>query len=104
MTRRRPNGNTYEAAHAKLARESIEIIPLRKLAVENKEADALRPPPAKAAEQAYIDTANKLYEGLDKTLNSYQNRQQMYSSCIAQLWNTSSMAVPAMSWAGRPCY
>src|SRR5262249_25543196 len=78
--------DSYEAAHARLAREAIEIIPQRKIAVRNKQADVLPPASEKAAEQLYMDTANKLYDGLNNTLTEYQKSQEARKLQIARLW------------------
>src|SRR5262249_45517643 len=78
--------DSYEAAHARLARQAIEVIPQRKIAVEKKETDALPEASEKAAEQVYIDTANKLFNGLNATLTAYQKSDDPRKLQIANAW------------------
>jgi len=81
--------NTYEAAHAKLAEQAIDTAVLRR---SLQEASLIKPLPAAsqaAADKSYIDTANKLYDGLEAVINTYASskgaaRQQFYG-----LWSKS---------------
>ncbi len=55
-----PDG--YTKSHARLAREFIEVLPLRKPIVET-----LPPASKAAAEKLYVDTANKLFDGFERS-------------------------------------
>ena len=63
--------NTYEAAHARLAEQAIDTAVLRR---SLQDASLIKPLPAAsqaAADKSYIDTANKLYDGLEAVMNTY---------------------------------
>jgi hypothetical protein len=59
---------SYEAAHARLAMDAIKVIPLRKAWVEAHPEAKLPEASATAAEQSYVDAANKLFSGIEKSL------------------------------------
>ncbi len=78
--------DSYEAAHAKLAQEAIEVIPQRQHAVDTGAADPLPEASAKAAEQLYVDTANKLFAGFAQLMANYAKSQDARQQQIAAMW------------------
>jgi hypothetical protein len=56
--------DSYEAAHAKLAIRAIEVIPERQQLIEKGAIAKLPAASQAAADKSYVDTANKLYDGL----------------------------------------
>ena len=82
-------GNTYEAAHAKLAEQAIEAAMLRR---SLQEASLIKPLPASsqaAADKSYIDTANKLYDGLEGVLKSHAASTVSARQQLHDLWSKS---------------
>jgi hypothetical protein len=81
--------NTYEAAHARLAEQAIDTAVLRR---SLQEASLIKPLPAfsqAAADKSYVDTANKLYDGLEAVLNSYAASTVSGRHRIHELWSKS---------------
>ena len=82
-------GNTYEAAHARLAEQAIETALLRR---SLQQASLIKPLPASsqsAADKSYLDTANKLYDGLEAVLNSHAASTVSERQQIHGLWRKS---------------
>ncbi|MCC6797117.1 MAG: hypothetical protein IT366_18515 [Candidatus Hydrogenedentes bacterium] len=78
--------NTYEASHAKLAVDAINAIAARaRLGTEGKLAP-LQEPTKTAAEKLYVDTAMKLCQGLEKTLNQYESSSEPGKAAIYREW------------------
>jgi hypothetical protein len=59
-------GQGYEAAHARLALRSYEVIGERKQMMAGGKIDDVPPASRAAAEQSFVDAAKKLYEGLEQ--------------------------------------
>ena len=76
-------GNSYEAAHCRLSIECFQIIEKRK----KLNLPLLPEISQKAADQSYIDTAQKVYTGFTKKINSYSNNNDPQKVKIYQLWN-----------------
>jgi hypothetical protein len=77
----------YEAAHARLALRSIEVIAERKALQQSKQITPLPDATAqKAAEQLYLDTAKKLYDGLELVIAGYAKSPGERKQKIARLW------------------
>ncbi len=77
---------TYEAAHARLAVNAINAIAERnRLDVEAK-LPSLQEPTKSAADKLYVDTALKLCQGLEKTLNQYESSAEPSKVSIYQEW------------------
>jgi hypothetical protein len=81
----------YEAAHADLARASIITALYRKaLLAEGK----IKPLPSEksqqAADQLYVDTARKLFEGLDARLLSYKNSSNPQQKKLYEIWTSTA--------------
>jgi hypothetical protein len=83
--------NTYEAAHARLALEAIAVIPVRE---ELLATGKLKPLPEKsrqAADKAYVDTADRLFAGLERVILSYRGSGVPEKKRIVQCWQRSGM-------------
>ena len=82
-------GNSYEAAHARLAEQAIDTAMLRR---RLQEASLIKPLPASsqtAADKSYVDTANKLYDGLEAVLKSYTGSAVPARQKLNLLWSGS---------------
>ena len=64
-------GGSYEASHAQLAIQCFDLIEARKQLQEQGKLETLEEPSQTAADQSYVDTANKILEGLKETVKSY---------------------------------
>lgn len=83
-------GNTYEAAHARLALQAMEVIAERhRLMTAGKLSPLPDPQRAVAADNSYVDTANKLYAGLEKLFESYAGSQGPRHKEMAAAWKSS---------------
>ncbi|MBN1807303.1 MAG: hypothetical protein JW837_18805 [Sedimentisphaerales bacterium] len=77
---------TYEAAHAKLALDSVCVIRTR---LEMLEHDKIRPLPARsqeAADLSYLETAQKICCGLEKVLQTYAEAAEPQKKMIYEMW------------------
>jgi hypothetical protein len=87
--------NSYEAAHARLAIDCVAVAHERaaKLA-----SGALKPLPEAASEAAadkcYADTAQKLCDGLEKTLAAYATSDDAAKKQVFALWQGSGDGTP----------
>ena len=82
-------GDSYEAAHARLAEQAIDTAMLRR---RLQEASLIKPLPASsqaAADKSYVDTANKLYDGLEAVLKSYTGSAVPARQKLNLLWSGS---------------
>jgi hypothetical protein len=78
---------TYEAAHARLALSAMEVIAERQqLMAAGKLTPLPDPKRAAAADQCYVDTANQLYAGLEKLLQSYAGSKDPRKRKVAEAW------------------
>ena len=78
--------NTYEANHAKIAIEYLEIIFNRYNLKETDELRMLAPQSQLAADKSYLETALKLCDGLETTLNSYKNLGNDNKKMVYEIW------------------
>jgi hypothetical protein len=65
-------GESYEAAHADLAARAIEVIPMRRQMLDSGAIKKLPGASQAAADRSYVETAEKLFDGLKATLATYQ--------------------------------
>ncbi|NLE57394.1 MAG: hypothetical protein GX616_03475 [Planctomycetes bacterium] len=80
----------YESAHARLAADCAAIILERR---RLKEAGKIAPLPEKsqaAAEKAYLDTATRLLDGIEKTLASYEKSTDETKQAILRIWQETA--------------
>ena len=66
-------GESYEASHARLALEAVRMIHERQRLLASGKLILLPEPSQSAADQSFLDTAQRLGEGLEKVLKSYEN-------------------------------
>lgn len=79
-------GQGYEAAHARLAADSVTALLLRR---EMQAAGKIKPLPEatqKAADRSYIDAATRLCDGLESTLAGYADSSDTSRQTISRLW------------------
>ncbi len=87
-------GGSYEAAHARLALEWIETVDERRRLIALGKIQPLPGPSGPAAEKAYLDTAAKLCDGLEKLLASYQTTENAVKRKVSRLWAGPSQDNP----------
>jgi hypothetical protein len=79
-------GNTYEAAHCRLAISAISVIPQRRALQESGKIEPLPDESRAAADQSYLDTAKKICDGLEATLESFVNSDDSGKRRIYRIW------------------
>lgn len=79
---------SYEAAHAKKALDVAETIFLRKEFLKSGSLKALPEPAASATDRIYLDSFNRLYDGLEKVL-SEPARKDPSKKQLAQYWQAT---------------
>ncbi len=82
-------GQSYEAAHARLAVAYLATTVMRLKMVAEKKLPLLAPASQAAADQSYVDTTAKLCEGLAKAVQSYHKSDNPQKQRIWRLWNQS---------------
>jgi hypothetical protein len=80
-------GETYEAAHAKLAVDYISTIKTRQQLMSKGKLMLLPEGSQAAADESYIDTAQKLCTGLEKVLQSYAQSEKAEKRQIYKIWS-----------------
>lgn len=83
--------NSYEASHAGLAVEAINAIVARKRLNDAGKLAALPEPTKSAADKLYVDTALKLCQGLEQTLNAYESSADPAKVAIYQAWTKAKI-------------
>lgn len=79
-------GNSYEAAHARLAVQCVITAHVRRQMLAVKMLEPLPDPSATAADKAYIGAAFDLYKGLVAVLDGYANSDNAQKQKVYQLW------------------
>jgi len=79
-------GESYEAAHIRLALEAIRTIHERRNLQAQGKLAPLAEPSQSAADQSYIDIATKLCDGLERVLRSYKNSSDPHKNRIYELF------------------
>jgi len=93
--------DAYEAAHARLALDSLAATHTRlSLLFQGKLKPLAAPASQSAADQSYLDTARKLADGLAQVLASYEQSGDARKKRIARLWQQSAVE-PGTSKRGR---
>lgn len=80
-------GETYEAAHAKLAVDYIGTIKKRQQLLSEGKLKLLPEASQAAADESYIETAQKLCTGLKKVLQSYAQTEKAEKKQIYKIWS-----------------
>lgn len=79
--------NTYERTHAALVRDAIDVVYERQTKIAKGEIKKLSSDASqKAADQSYINAANRLFDGLDTLMRSYKKSEDSRRKQIASLW------------------
>lgn len=77
----------YEAAHARLALESLATTHRRFQLLDARQLPPLDNPASQAAaDQLYFDTARKLASGLDQLMKAYETSADARKRSLGQLW------------------
>jgi hypothetical protein len=83
--------DTYEAAHARLAIESLAVAQAHQnLLAEGKLKPLANPVSQAAANQAYLDAARKITDGLAQVLSRAQPSPDPQKQFLARLWQQSA--------------
>jgi len=77
---------SYPAAHAVLVLRSVRAILERRKLKSQKKLTILPEPSQTAADQSYVDTAMKLYAGLEKAMKSYGESDDPQRRTIFTIW------------------
>ena len=84
-------GETYEAAHARLAVDFVGTAHDRLTMLRDKKLEPLTNPESQAAaNQSYVDTASKLADGLIHLLDTYSTSTDPQRQQIVRLWEQSA--------------
>ena len=84
-------GDTYEAAHARLAIDCLAVTHTRlSMLAQGKLPPLEQPVSQAAADQSYLDTTRKLTDGLMKVLASYAPSGNPRKQLLARLWEQSA--------------
>jgi len=84
-------GDSYEAAHARLARDAYQAARERARLLKSGELKALeREKSEEAADRLYADAARKLQDGLDARITSYKDSADPAQRKIHQMWTASA--------------
>jgi hypothetical protein len=76
----------YERAHAALCRDAMHTAFERQAELERGDLKKLPEASQRAADQSYVNAANRLYDGLDVLLKSYAKSGDPTRKQIAELW------------------
>ena len=79
-------GDCYEAKHARLVVDAVATIHERKRVQAEGTLKPLPAPSQNAADRSYVETANRLAEGLQKTLESYEGSEDPHKRRVLSLW------------------
>jgi hypothetical protein len=79
-------GDGYEAAHARLASDCIEVAGRRLQLIKDGKIKPLAAASEAAADGCYADTATKLCNGLETVLKSYEHADDQSKSKVHDAW------------------
>jgi hypothetical protein len=79
-------GGSYEAAHARLAIQAIRAMEQRRRLQGEGKLAALSQGTQAAADQSYVETANRLCEGLERLMASYERSPDARALRIARIY------------------
>jgi len=80
-------GDSYEAAHAKLAADYLDTVCARRQLLAAGKLQPLPELSQTAADKSYIDTATRLYDGLETVLKSYEKSTDPHKTRVYLLWS-----------------
>jgi hypothetical protein len=79
-------GTSYEAEHARLALDCIEVAGQRLQLIEAKKIKPLAAASEEAADRCYADTATKLCDGLEAVLKTYEHAGDPRKAKVYDAW------------------
>jgi hypothetical protein len=79
-------GASYEAEHARLASDCIEVAGQRLQLIEAKTINPLAAASEEAADRCYADTATKLCDGLEAVLKTYEHAGDPRKAKVYDAW------------------
>jgi hypothetical protein len=79
-------GESYEAQHARLASDCIEVAGQRLQLIEAKKIKPLAAASEAAADGCYADTATKLCDGLESVLKTYEHADDQRKTKVYDAW------------------
>ena len=79
-------GETYEAAHARLALECFAVIPERLRLESGGKIPPLPPQSQIAADRSYLTTVERLCDGLERAISGYKDSPDAGKRRILELW------------------
>jgi hypothetical protein len=85
-------GDTYEAAHARLAFKCIHTLHRRRELLAEGHLEPLPDPAGPAAERMYVDTARKLVHGLEDVLSKPAPSGDERAARVRELWESQKVA------------
>ena len=77
----------YEAAHARLALQSLAVTCRRLEMLDAGKLAALAPDSQRAADKSYFATAAKLCRGLERTVLTYKDAPSPHKRRVYEIWN-----------------
>jgi hypothetical protein len=77
---------TYEARHAQLVVDYVSAMHAREKMKDQGKIVSLPEPSQSAADLSYLDTANKLADGLAKTVSSYEGSGDVHKKQALDIW------------------
>ena len=80
-------GESYEAAHAQLILEAVRVAHERQVLLTAGKLPPLPEVSQAAADKSYLDTASKLFDGLEALMKSYEKSSDQRARKISELWN-----------------
>ncbi|MBI4601425.1 MAG: hypothetical protein HY721_05610 [Planctomycetes bacterium] len=83
-------GGGYEAAHARLAIESLAVQEERRRLAARGSIQPLPEPSGSAAEKAFADAASRLCDGLEKALAAYGASEDPAKKSASRLWKEAA--------------
>jgi hypothetical protein len=87
-------GSTYETAHARLALQCIQTSYLRIGMQKDGLIKPLPPASQQPADKMFVDTAERLFKGLETVMNSQKGSADPLKKTLSELWTRSSVPKP----------
>lgn len=82
--------NSYEAAHAQLALDAMRTISARQKLASKGLLKTLLPKSQEAADQSYLETAQKLFDGLQNAVRKFEQSPSARQEKILGLWKDAA--------------
>jgi hypothetical protein len=82
-------GETYEAQHAKLVVDYVTVVHEREKVKTEGKLPKLPETSQAAADRSYVEAAERLAQGLDKILNSYEQSGALEKKRFVEVWKST---------------